>query len=619
MSITNPFGSNFLDPLMGATKIPGQPVGPFGVAITPGVSQGTINGTISGTPPAGPPSPTPAPTPTPTAPPQTQPPAQSGQVPEQTGQPAVNNGASNPYALSQVVGAIQNNVNTSNSLVNAKNLVLKQLYDVPLTDAEKATLDPGLKSVIESGDRNLIDFNLRLLNDQIAGRTNTVDQSIQTLTSGYNTAVQQAETAKQNAITNVLNYAKSNGQKPSVILNALYPQLAATLGPQLDKIAAPYGQYIPLAGQQGTAGYDLSSYATNPQYSQEISKLTTSIGSITDASQAQNYISNRAPNSPITGDMVMQAAQQYGVDPTVILAIMTQETQLGTDGSKGATQNNFGNVGNNDTLMASGGSVAKPDAQSGVDAVAKWLSTHKAAGNIDASAPSGPTANVIDATTGLSPNGLYAAALQYASTGNMPSLGLGSAPQTKNARQQIISKAGAILAASGGSIAGNKAAITANSQALAQQTTYYNTIQRSINTVDSNLKILQDAASHVNDSSAPIINQVTNDIKTQTGDGSLNAFKAAIQTVRSEYSNILARGGQVTDTVRGEAQTLIPDNISLDQLNQVIGVLQAEAANVLQSAEQQTSHIQSNLNNIVQANSTAPGASGANNDPLGIR
>lgn len=619
-SITTPtslLGVSGPVPAVASTSPLTTPVTPV-ASPTPAVSGGSLAGTMTtptNTPPAPVYNPTTAGQATPTAQSAVTQPSATATSPNQT---TTLNGQ--PTPLAQAMNALQIQTQASNQLVSQKNLILKQLYDTPLSDADKAQLDPTIAATLASGDRNAIDFQLKLLNDQIAGRTNTLSQNVQFLTNNYMQQQQQLETQKNDAINNVLNYAKANGQKPSVILNALYPQLAASLGPELDQIAAPYGQYIPLSGSSagGVNGYDISTYASNPQYPQEISNLATQIGQVSTAAEAQNYISNRAPNSPITGDMIIQAAQQYGVDPTMMLAIMTQETQLGTDSSKGSAQNNFGNVGNTDSLMAAGGSVAKSDPQAGVNAVAQWLSNHKA-GAITGAAPTGPGANIADPATGLTPNGLYAAALQYAANGTMPSLGLGSAPQTKNARQQIISTAGAILAANGGTIAGNKAAIASNAASLTQQTNYLNTIQRSVNTVDSNIKLLQEAAQHVNDSSAPIVNQITNDVKLSTGDGALNAFNTALQTVRSEYANILARGGQVTDQNRNDAATLLPSNLNAAQLQSVINVLQSEGQNVLTAAQGQVSSIQNNINQIVQpAGASGASGGGSDNDPLGI-
>ena len=161
----------------------------------------------------------------------------------------VNSPAENPGALGQAMLAIQNEITQNNALVAQKNLMIQQLYGTPLSDAQKAQLDPQIAATLNSGDRNLIDFNLRLLNDQIAGRTNTLDQSVQYLGTQYDTQQQQIQSNYNDAITNVLNYARANGQAPSAVMKALYPQYASTLGPALDSIAAPSGEYIGVNNQ----------------------------------------------------------------------------------------------------------------------------------------------------------------------------------------------------------------------------------------------------------------------------------------------------------------------------------------------------------------------------------
>jgi hypothetical protein len=84
------------------------------------------------------------------------------------------------------------------------------------------------------------------------------------------------------------------------------------------------------------------------------------------------YIQAEAPNSPITGQMVINAANTTGVDPEMIMAIMQQDSSFGTTG-KGAKTFNPGNVGNDDE-----GNIRNyGNWQSGVNAVAQWLANHK--------------------------------------------------------------------------------------------------------------------------------------------------------------------------------------------------------------------------------------------------
>jgi hypothetical protein len=139
----------------------------------------------------------------------------------------------------------------------------------------------------------------------------------------------------------------------------------------------------PSSAQIPTSGYDLSSYASNPNYVSDINNIVSGMGNLTDASSIQGYITQNYPNSPITGQMISDAASQYGVDPKTLTAMLQQESQMATDGSKGATMNNPGNVGNTDSAMAAGTPVGYPDMQSGVNAVAQWLSEHPSQSSID--------------------------------------------------------------------------------------------------------------------------------------------------------------------------------------------------------------------------------------------
>lgn len=135
-------------------------------------------------------------------------------------------------------------------------------------------------------------------------------------------------------------------------------------------------------------GYDFSKYASSDPSASSITKLLPKIGTISSSEDAQAYIAKVKPGSPITGDMVIQAAQKNNVDPAIVLAVMQKESQLGTDGSKGSRGNNFGNVGNTDSLMAAGGSRNLATPQDGVNAVAQWMAKHKVGGSNSGSSSS---------------------------------------------------------------------------------------------------------------------------------------------------------------------------------------------------------------------------------------
>lgn len=122
------------------------------------------------------------------------------------------------------------------------------------------------------------------------------------------------------------------------------------------------------------AGYDISSYATDPNHERSVASIYQRTPPFKTASDIDMVIRKVAPKSKITGQMVATAANAYGVDPKMVYAIMLQDSSLGTAGM-GARNNNPGNIGQYDNL---GRPVAGYQTlQGGVNAVAKWLSKKK--------------------------------------------------------------------------------------------------------------------------------------------------------------------------------------------------------------------------------------------------
>ncbi len=115
------------------------------------------------------------------------------------------------------------------------------------------------------------------------------------------------------------------------------------------------------------AGYDLSTYATDPNH---VNGIKSALSKISDI---PTYI-NKVPNSPITANMIYSSANKYNVDPKLLTALLVQESSLGTKGRAVSTRNP-GNVGNTD----SGAKNVLPSWQAGVDAAAYQLARRKIA------------------------------------------------------------------------------------------------------------------------------------------------------------------------------------------------------------------------------------------------
>ena len=122
------------------------------------------------------------------------------------------------------------------------------------------------------------------------------------------------------------------------------------------------------------AMYDLSTYASDPLYLQKITDIL-SFMPVLDTPQALDaYIDSEAIGSPLNGQMILSAAQQYVIDTRVLVAILELESNFGTAGVAVSTLNpgNVGNTGSSTRTYYSW--------QDGVAAVAYWLSRHPAAG-----------------------------------------------------------------------------------------------------------------------------------------------------------------------------------------------------------------------------------------------
>lgn len=139
-----------------------------------------------------------------------------------------------------------------------------------------------------------------------------------------------------------------------------------------------------------------------------------------------------------------------------------------------------------------------------------------------------------------------------------------------------------------------KASVAANSASLKTQQGYVDTVTRAFNTANENLTSLTSfmTTNGLNQSSVPLINQLQNKVKAGVTDaGTIAAFQSALSGLRAEYAQVLARGGEVTDSARNSATTLIPDNISPAQLQQVAQRLNIEGQNAISAATQQVQTI----------------------------
>ncbi len=141
-------------------------------------------------------------------------------------------------------------------------------------------------------------------------------------------------------------------------------------------------------------GYDITSWAKDPAYTAKVTSIYDTMSEITDAADADAAIKSLSPDSPITGEMVMSAAQQYNVDPRLMLSMLQVESTMGVSNvtklnnnpsgitwSSTLEANNPGITKGSPRPSGEGGNYAKfATLQDGVNFQAKWLNNNRSKG-----------------------------------------------------------------------------------------------------------------------------------------------------------------------------------------------------------------------------------------------
>lgn len=143
-------------------------------------------------------------------------------------------------------------------------------------------------------------------------------------------------------------------------------------------------------------GFDIGRYATDPNHERAVASIVQGIGKFNTLDEVQSYIQRKYPNSPVTAEMIGNAAGKYGVPWEMLVAMMEQDSSLGTQG-KGARTFNPGNVGNDDA----GNIKNYGDWQSGVNAVASWLDRHRATPAASSGSAMATAQAIFDGTSNL--------------------------------------------------------------------------------------------------------------------------------------------------------------------------------------------------------------------------
>lgn len=285
---------------------------------------------------------------------------------------------------------------------NAGGLDVAGVNEQLATNDRQQNEDLANLSIIKSANDNdlqtaqaIADKKLSFQFDPLQKEIDNLGTFVQLNNADLSDSQKQAITVKQYQLQNnldLLKTAKTSASQYAIQQGITDPLVLS----KIDSATTPAEAYAAVEGTgNGSAGlpggnnivsgstgsYDLTGYATDPLKAvktQNIANVITQTGASSSPDLLQTYISNTFPKSPVTGQMVFDAAQKYGIDPTVLAANMQEESQFGTAGA-GAKTNNPNNIGNTDN----GSTQTYGSVQQGVEAGAKWLANHEDTGSTD--------------------------------------------------------------------------------------------------------------------------------------------------------------------------------------------------------------------------------------------
>ncbi len=210
--------------------------------------------------------------------------------------------------------------------------------------------------------------------------------------------------------------------------------------------------------------------------------------------------------------------------------------------------------------------------------------------------------------TDLTPEGLDAAAMMFAKTGQLPALGNGD----KTTRKAIINRAAALVP--GLDVATAKADFGANTASLRGMQTQRDTISAFEKTAAKNIDLFLDQAGKVVDTGSPLANTLVRHVSGKMlGSPDQAAYEAARQVAVNEIAKITNGGGLsgvLSDSARKEIGDFNPQNATLKQTVAVMRLLKRDMANRASSMDDQIGAI---TDRIKKAGATpaAPPATGS--------
>lgn len=490
----------------------------------------------------------------------------------------------------QALNEMRSKLSANDDLMKQKAALLQQLYDRPLTPDQLKDLTPSQQTAVQSSNRNLIDMEIRLINDTVQGRADTLDKSINYLTTTYQQSIDNAEKQKSDAQTLVYQFVQQYGSNAGAALKALYGQDKLN---QLKSMGIDVEQFaqagIPSISQERYVPTDIggfnvtiptgtiASQTNNPlniKYSDTVSAFGASDSGIS-ATDGGTFSSFATPADGINAG-VQLLQQNYG-NLTV-----QQALQQWSNGGYGAEITSL----NPDSLVSS---LSTQQLQQLITDMAKQESgaTVTAADQpIDVNTlRSSP--DTVNPATGFTNSQLLQLGGQYALTKSIPYFGMsGSSQKVQNIRTTIAGIGADMATAAGSDLTTLQAEYKANSASISNIAQLRNATIASTATATDNLNLALNQSASVPRTGSPIVNRYGQWILGQelTGDPNLAKFETYIYTASREYAKVTSGASAskqgLTDSATRAADELINAAQTPEQFAAVVQAMQQDMQNV---------------------------------------
>lgn len=390
---------------------------------------------------------------------------------------------------------------------------------------------------------------------------------------------------------------------------------AAVQSGSLGAQAVPLQQQLALAQAKRQSAVDISKAQLD--YSQKQAELNKPF-QVSMGSSVYNPSTGQmsANNNPMADSLVSDAINSGRLDPSQLTRYNTAAvlSALQVDPNHNFTGNKvaFTQAQNNSTQwhQAADGTWFSTQSKPGASGVGGGSTTSSSSGSSSGGGYQAGMLTKLLQSQGKPTDDASLAAL-YKSIG-----GQGTYANDTAHNSQIYSALGGQVSSGGGGGSGGgiptDPTLKADAASLQQQQIYADSTQRAFNTANQNLSALtqfMQQAGVNSTSNIPLINSLSNSAQAQTNPGVISGYRAALAGLRAEYAQVLSRGGEVTEGQRAQANSLIPDNLTPSQLQQVADRLNVEGKNAVNEANQQINVIKGRMGKPTTSSTSSTGGS----------